>query len=191
VAAVHFFDPPQDVDPLIVRLRADDERALEEAMRAYLTDVAAVAFTYVRNSDTAADVAQDVFIRVWERRHALDPSGRLLHYLRRAARNTALKVLERDAAAARLAAALLREYAVLPHHAGNAGLSAVEAQEFNRQVREALVALPPRVREIVLLSHERAMTPGEIATLLGVAPQTVYNQLGRAMKTLARALRPR
>lgn len=158
-------------------------------MHAYLGDVVAIAFTYVRREDVAADVAQEVFIRVWERREGLDPAGQLSHYLRRAARNAALNVLARDAAAARLAESLVREFAVEPRAAENAGAAAVEGQELDPRVRDAIAALSPRVREIVLLYIERGMEPGEIATLLSVAPQTVYNQLSRAMKTLALSIR--
>jgi RNA polymerase sigma factor (sigma-70 family) len=183
-------DPPARAsDTLIVRLLADDERALEDAMRAYLSDVVAIAFSYVRTRDVAADVAQDVFIKTWARRHTLDPSGNLLHYLRRAARNTALHVLERDAASARFERSLTQEYTVLRSHDENTGLTTLEAEEFNQQVRDVLGGLSPRVREIAILYHERAMEPGEIAAMLDVAPQTVYNQLGKAMKVLAQAFR--
>src|SRR5262245_31167485 len=95
---------------LIRRLRADDESALRDVMDAQYEDVVALAYQYVRSRDLARDVAQDVFIALWERRNTLREDGNLIGYLRRAARNTALSLLTRDASAARLEHALLREY---------------------------------------------------------------------------------
>lgn len=175
--------------PLIARLRADDQSALRELMQAEYRRVVAIAQHYVRTPDLARDVAQDVFISLWERRHSLRDDTRLGPYLRRAAHNLALKLLARDASAARLERSLLREYDVLHPHDDNLGVTATEAAEFNAQVRAVLATLTPRVREIMLLYHEHGLEPTEIAEFLGIAPPTVYVTLRKAMHALQRAFR--
>jgi RNA polymerase sigma-70 factor (ECF subfamily) len=178
----------QDTD-LIGRIRHNDESALAEAMDLYADDVIAIAFHSVRNMDVANDVAQDVFIRLWERRHDLAVEN-LAYYLRRAARNAAISVLRQDAVLARTKQAVATEYETVRTHVVNHGMSVVEADELTQRIRTTLATLSPRVQEIALLYHEQAFEPGEIAMLLGVAPQTVYNQLRTAMQALARAFKP-
>jgi RNA polymerase sigma-70 factor (ECF subfamily) len=173
---------------IVVRLRANDDSALSELMGAYFDAVADVAFHYVRTIDAARDVAQTVFIRVWEHRHSLEVSGNIVHYLRRSARNAALDALDRNAAAARLAATVALDLELFHPHDDNSGLSAVEAHELTEAVRHAVGDLPPRVREVALLYLEQGLEPGEIAQVLGTAPRTVYNQLRRAMQHLTQVL---
>lgn len=173
---------------LVLRLREGDETALRELMEVYFDTVADVAFHYVRNTDDARDVAQLVFIRVWENRQTLLVTGQLVHYLRRAARNAALDMLARDASAARLAHHVTAEYDVVRPYDENLGASQVDIDELNQAVRRAMATLSPRVREVASLYLEQGLEPGEIAQLLRVAPRTVYNQLRKAMRTLANTL---
>lgn len=173
---------------LVARLHDGDETALRELMDAYFQTVADVAFRYLRTTDDARDVAQEVFIRLWERRGALAPTGKLVHYLRRVARNSALDRLDRDAAAMRLERTLTSEYEIVRPHEENRGAMEVDMAELSQAVRRAMEELSPRVREVAGLYLEQGLEPGEIARLLGVAPRTVYNQLRTAMQRLADAL---
>jgi RNA polymerase sigma-70 factor (ECF subfamily) len=182
------FGTPEWEAALVARLQADDETALRELMDAYFDTVAEVAFRYVRTTDAARDVAQDLFIRLWERRLLLEPTGQLVHYLRRAARNAALDVLDRDAAAARLAQKLASEYELIRPYNENMGANEVDTDELNQALHRAVEGLSPRVREVVLLHIEQGLEPGEIAQLLGTAPRTVYNQLRKAMQHVTDAL---
>ncbi len=174
---------------LIEKLRAGDESALRIAMDRYFGDIIAIAFHYVGTSDVANDIAQDVFIQVWQNRERLDSTGNLGHYLRRAARNRSLKVLRHEAAVARLEQAVVREYEISHTQSQVNGTHQLETEEFVQQVRAVFGTLSPRVREIALLYHEGGLEPAEIATMLGIAPQTVYNQLQTVMRALIQKFR--
>jgi RNA polymerase sigma-70 factor (ECF subfamily) len=156
-------------------------------MDQYLDDVTGIAFHYTQTIDLAVDVAQDVFIKIWEVRRTLDPSGDIVRYLRKTARNAALNAVRHEATLNRLQQAAVREWAIIQPHLDHEGLRSIEIEEFNAEVRTILSRLSPRVQEVALLYHQRGLEPGEIASLLGVAPQTVYNQLRTAMQALSRA----
>ena len=173
---------------LVQRLNADDETALAELMRDHFDAVADIAFHYVRSVDAARDIAQTVFIRLWEHRRTLRLTGNVIHYLRRSARNAALDALDRDAAAARLAATVALDCTLVPLRDEGDRMRELEARELTEAVQRATRLLPPRVREVTALYLEQGLEPGEIAHLLGTAPRTVYNQLRRAMRELAAAL---
>lgn len=174
---------------LIERLREDDSSALAILMDQYLDDVVGIAFHYTQTVDLAVDVAQDVFIKIWEVRRTLDPSGDIVRYLRKTARNAALNAVRHEATINRLQQAAVREWAIILPHIDHDGLQSLEIEEFNAEVRTILSGLSPRVQEVALLHHQRGLEPGEIASLLGVAPQTVYNQLRIAMQALSHAFR--
>lgn len=172
---------------LLARLRVNDDMALHTLMVQYTADVARIAYHYLKQEDLAYDVAQDVFIAVWERRQLLDDRTPIVHYLRRAARNRALNVLRQHASQARTVERAAGD-PTAPRHAANAGPVELRAAEVDATVRAMAFKMTPRVREVLLLYYERELEPGEIATLLGVAPRTVYGQLRTALRMLAAAL---
>jgi len=171
---------------LLTRLRANDEAALREVMALHTVSVLRVAYHYLRHEELAYEVAQDVFVAIWNRRHVLDERTPIVHYLRRAARNRALNVLKHNTAQARLAEKVALEGDAAATQ--NQGPLALRAAEVDTIVRRIVSTLTPRVREVLLLYYERGLEPGEIAETLGIAPRTVYGQLRTALRKLAEAL---
>jgi len=80
----------------IARLKAGDVHVMQEIMDAHLHVVATLAFRYVRSRDEADDIANDTFIRLWDKRHTLRANVALRQFLLRLTRNRAL-ALVRDA----------------------------------------------------------------------------------------------
>jgi RNA polymerase sigma-70 factor (ECF subfamily) len=178
---------PEDA-ALLARLRAGEESALSELMQRYSVAVARVAYHYLRSEDLAYDVVQDVFVAVWARRAVLDDRKEFIHYLRRAARNRALDLLKHASAQTQAATRAANDTSETLPYAQNLGPVAVRAAEVNAAVRRIVTTLTPRVREVLLLYYERGLEPGEIASLLNIAPRTVYGQLRTALRVLATAL---
>ena len=57
-------------------------------------------------------------------------------------------------------------------------------------VRDAIAALPPRTREVFVLSRERGLRYGEIAGMLGVSVKAVEANMSRALRLLRARLAP-
>jgi RNA polymerase sigma-70 factor (ECF subfamily) len=66
---------------------------------------------------------------------------------------------------------------------------ALQADELTRALQAAIDSLPPRRREILLLSRFDSLSRHEIADLLGLAPQTVANHLALVLAELRVKLR--
>ena len=182
------FSAPARDAAWVARLRADDERALQEMMEAHFDDIAELAWQYVRSPDVARDIAQETFIRCWEQRHRLRADTSLRPYLSRIARNRALDLLRADARAANLERKVMAEYAASASPTDNDGAARLEADEFRLLIRKVGATLPPRVREILLLYFEQALDPAEIASILRLAPSTVYACLRKGLRVYVRAL---
>jgi RNA polymerase sigma-70 factor, ECF subfamily len=170
---------------LVRRIREGDERALEIVFRSHFQGMAAFVERYVRSPDTAEELVQDIFLKIWTKRERLTEIGSLKTYLYRAARNQALNHLRR--------LKLERRWQEEQAFAGEptttfAADEDASGQELAETVQAAIERLPPRCREIFLLSRDGGLTYAEIARTLEISVKTVETQMGRALKALRGAV---
>ena len=170
---------------LVRRIRAGDERALEVVFKAHYAGMASFVQRFVRSADLAEELVQDVFLKLWSKREQLAEIETFRTYLFRAARNTALNYLRR----AKLERRWREEQGTDadPPTTFAADDETVE-QEVALAVQEAINKLPPRCREIFLLSRDGGLTYAEIARSLEISVKTVETQMGRALKSLRASL---
>ena len=93
-----------DLSSLIARCRAGDELAWEVFVRQFQGRIFGLACTYVSDGDEAADLAQEIFIRLFETRRKWAPHGEFLPWMFQVARNRAIDFLRRRTVARLLAA---------------------------------------------------------------------------------------
>jgi len=143
-------------------------------------------FTYhfVRSSETAEDLVQEVFTRIWEIRSDWNPVGNLKAYLYKAAKNRALDFLK---------AQRVRSYADLnaddPELLSDISLERqINGQDFQSAAQQAIRELPDRCRLIYLLHREEGLTYSEIASSLEISVKTVEAHMSHALKILRRRL---
>ena len=175
---------PGDAE-LVRRIRAGDERALEVVFRSHYSGMASFVQRFVRSSDLAEELVQDVFLKLWSKREQLAEIETLRTYLFRAARNTALNYLRRVKLERRWAEEQGTESE--PPATFAADDETVE-QEVAAAVKQAIDRLPPRCREIFLMSRDGGLTYAEIARSLDISVKTVETQMGRALKSLRASL---
>jgi RNA polymerase sigma-70 factor (ECF subfamily) len=167
-------------DPgLLRRIQSGDEGAYDAAFRTWYPVLVRVAAAIVKDVDAAEEVAQDVMVQLWRRRHVLDATLSLRAYLLRSIRNRALNQL-RHARVRRDSAADVE--ALYDEPAGSD--QPVVAGELTDAVHIALRELPPRCREIFELSRVDGLKYSEIAEALGISPKTVEAQIGKALRIL-------
>ncbi|MBX6330634.1 MAG: RNA polymerase sigma-70 factor [Gemmatimonadaceae bacterium] len=181
--------PPRPVTiddrALLAQLRAGEEGAFAVLFARYYDKLCAWATMYLGSGAEAEEVVEDVFVRVWEMREQLDIRTSLKAYLYTATRNHALNHVRRDTT--------YRRYLDDAWQAGTApGMSEAETDlemeaqlsDLARAIDDAIAQLPERCRQIFLLHRQHGLTYAEIAAAMEIAPKTVENQLGRALKLL-------
>jgi RNA polymerase sigma-70 factor (ECF subfamily) len=130
----------------------------------------------------AQDVVQDVFLRLWRRPGAFDPSrGRLGPYLRLMARSRAVDMW-RERRAARRAGERLR---VVVDRASPVRPTEPAALA-NGELWSALGGLPPGQREAVVLAYLGGLTAAEIADVADVPLGTAKSRVRLGMTKLRR-----
>ena len=173
-----------DLAALLERCRQGDELAWEALVRRFQSRVYALAFHYLRNADEARDLAQEVFIKVYDRLDSFRGTG-FLPWLLRLARNAAIDRLRRAKARPPLSDLPTEDAPEIPRRGpGPEEQSLTEARK--RLVYRALERLDEKSREIILLKEIQGLELKEIAEMLGAPVGTVKSRSHRARLELAR-----
>lgn len=167
--------------------RSDAER-LERLYREHADRVHGLCLRMTGDRQRAAELVQDVFVRVWRKLHLLRSDHDAGAWVWRVATNTVFNdTRSRRRREARveyaedLGAAEAR--ALPPSHATPPAVRRMD-------LAAAIARLPDRARAIYLLHDVEGFTTEEIAERLGIAAGTVRAQLHRARHALRRLLLP-
>jgi RNA polymerase sigma-70 factor (ECF subfamily) len=176
-----------ELSELLDRCRRGDELAWEALVRRHQGRVYGFVLHYVRDADEARDLAQEVFVRVYERLSSFRGHETFVPWLMRLARNLCVDHHRRRKARVPAFDLPLDGRPDLPD-AGPSPEAAFAADARSRLVRRALGTLSEPYREVILLKDVHGLKLEEIATMLGVPLGTVKSRSSRARLELARAV---
>ena len=173
----------------VARVRLGDERAVESLFEAYYPALCHFVRSYLRSPESAEDVVQTVFLRIWEHRATWQPTNGVRAYLFAACRNRALGALKHDRVVAHSAAQVTSELVARASGRGDtAPDEAAQAVELARALRAAVDTLSERRRTVIILRWQHQMSYAEIASVLGISVKTVEVHIGRALASLREQL---
>jgi RNA polymerase sigma-70 factor, ECF subfamily len=163
----------------IRRAQGGDAAAIRDLYRRYAPRVHAVVRRLAGDDALAEDWAQEAWVRVFRALPGFRGDARFSTWLHRIAVNSALhgrRGRERKAG---------REVALTPGSEPSAGGDPVLLRI---RLQRALDALPPGMRQVVVLHDVEGYTHEEIGDLLGIAPGTSKSQLFKARARLREIL---
>jgi len=169
---------------LMKRLALGESAALGELMEKHWSGLVRYATSLLGCGDAAEDVAQAVFVHVWETRREWSESGSVVGYLIRIARNLSVARVRHEAVRIRRMPEILR---LVPR--SRSPLEASQHTEFQGALEQALRALPARRREAFELVRLHGLSLSEAGGVMGVSRRTVANHLYLASLDLAEKLR--
>jgi RNA polymerase sigma-70 factor, ECF subfamily len=168
---------------LLAQLQAGDERAYDTVFRTWYPVLVRVAGALVQDSDAAEEVAQEVMLELWRRRHVLDANISLRAYLLRSIRNRSLNYLRH----LRVRRDTVQNVEAL-YDEPEGSDQPIVAKELAEAVQLALASLPPRCRQVFELSRVDGLKYSEIAETLGISQKTVEAQMGKALRVMRQRL---
>ncbi len=182
----------QDLE-LMLRVRRGDAESFDLLFRRHRAPVVNYFFRMVRDRELAEDLAQEVFLRVYQARHRYQAEARFTTWLYRIATNLALNAI-RD----RRGATLRTEPADAQGDPESSRFvdskPTVEHQlmksDRERIIRQAVEELPENQRAAVVLHKYQEVDYHQIAKILGVSVSAVKSLLFRAYETLRERLEP-
>lgn len=137
---------------------------------------------FVSDRHAAEDIAQDVFMTVYQRLSTFDPMRcRFSTWLFTIARNKSINYLRKKRPT------VLMDSQEIPSSV-NPGDS-IDKEEFHQQMDEALNQLPPRQKRAFMLAEFENLPYDQIAQVECVSIGTVRSRIHRAKKKLQKALK--
>lgn len=178
---------PIDLPVLVDRCRAGDQLAWEAFVRQFQGRLFGLACSYVGSREEARDVAQEIFVRLYEKRRLWPPAGDFLPWMFRAARNLCIDHLRR--AKARPAGVDASEDLLNALVSDERNPEAHSVAESARAlVWRGLKRLTAISREIIILRDIQGLSLDEVAAVLKIPTGTIKSRSNRARLELARVL---
>ena len=185
--------PTTPSDPDLLRQMMDgDEDAFTQLYRRRQASVYRFALQMSGSQTLAEDVTQEVFIVLMRDAGRYDPDrGSLSAYLYGIARNHVLRKLEQDRPYVPFIDRSADAEEITPRAMIAEGdpLSELTRGETIQELRDLILSMPPRYREVVVLCDLHEMSYVEAAAVINCAVGTVRSRLHRARALLLDKLR--
>jgi RNA polymerase sigma-70 factor, ECF subfamily len=173
---------------LVGRCRRGDETAWRELVARHTRRVFGIAYRFVGRVDEAEDLTQDIFVKVFQSLDRYRESdGAFSTWVGTVARNHAIDQYRRRREER---ARRIEDPAVLDTVADGqeSALRTLEREDVKRLVHRGLRALPPDLREPLVLCDLQGLSYDEVAAALQIPLGTVKSRINRGRVELARRL---
>jgi len=162
-------------DEQLARARAGDAAAFADLVRAHQRSIFSIALRMLGSRESAADLAQDVFLQLHLHLAEIQSAAHAAFWLRRVVTHRAIDKL-------RLRPRV--EMNSLDDEPEIADVTTPRDPLLQRQMRALVSELPGPARAVVLLRYQEDLDPTEIARTLDMPINTVKSHLKRSLATL-------
>lgn len=174
---------------LVERCLQGDDSAWETIVGYYGKRVYNLSYRYVNRRDEAEDLTQDIFIKVYQNLKSFRPDmGSLQNWILKIGRNL---IIDRYRQSRRFqAVGGMEEMEAMNLKDENTPdpLRAAEQEEASAFLMSGLVALPPELKEAIILRDLEKLSYQEITDLLAIPEGTVKSRINRGRLELAKLL---
>ena len=160
-------------------MQNDDHLAFEALFDRYWKPMYRSANARLKNSATAQDVVQEIFIKIWQRRQTINITGSLENYLQSAVRLSVLHHYRSQKTNPVLLDDALDRINVLE----GSMESLTDYIELEKTLADAVISMPEMLQKVYELRSENRSIK-EIARELGLADQTVKNYISEVIRRL-------
>jgi RNA polymerase sigma-70 factor (ECF subfamily) len=158
-------------------IASGSESAFNLLFDKYRLPVYAHTLSIIKSPARAEEITQDIFIQLWNKRADLTSITSFNDWLFILTRNRSLSELRKK---------VLSHTGEPDEHlaSGDDPLSSLLFKEKNELLKKAIDRLPPRRKQVFILSRVENKTHKEIAEIMGISPGTVNIQLVQALASL-------
>ena len=162
-------------------VQENNSKAFALLFKRYWSAAFTSAFVYLKDKGACADLVQDIFLSIWEKRHHLaidsfkpylQASARYHVYRFMRAKKISPMFYTDDFSKMTLETAFMIQS------------PEVSTFELQKEIDQFLVKLPKRCQEIFCLSRRENLSNDEIAARLEISKRTVENQLTYALREI-------
>jgi RNA polymerase sigma-70 factor, ECF subfamily len=168
----------------IRRIRNGDKGEFESLFRSSYVSLVRYAKTLIKDHDTAEEIVQDLFFRLWQDKGKLNIESSLNGYLFRSVHNRCLHHIEHNKVIERHAEEMLNRH---PENQESPS-DILNYKELQDKIARILERLPAKCGKIFTMSRFEGLKYTEIAEKLSVSVKTVEANMGRALKEFRKEL---
>ncbi|GAC1421741.1 MAG: RNA polymerase sigma-70 factor [Flavisolibacter sp.] len=145
----------------------------------YYNKLCNYAYSFLKDFNSCEDIVQEVFEKIWSNHKDLISDSGIRYYLFTSVRNNCLTRLGKN-----------KKYAWVELNDNDALVNpTLELKEdstynYKELLQQAMQQLPPKCKEVFLLSRLGKQSYQEIADQLGISIKTVETQISKALKIL-------
>ena len=161
-----------------------NKEAFEGLVTKYKNLVFSIALNNLRNKEEAADVTQDVFLKVWANLSRFNPELSFKAWIAKITINHCINLNQKSKKSSSWNE---DEMEMLVSEEDNPEAFTLQTEKC-RDVREAISSLPEIYRTVIQLYHQQYMSYDEICKITGHPMSIVKNRIYRARKILAEKL---
>jgi RNA polymerase sigma-70 factor, ECF subfamily len=171
-------------ESILIQIRNGDEKAFETLFRSYFNQLLQYAREILKDHCAAEEIAEEIFLHLWENREKITIESSIRAYLFRSAYNKCINHLRHQKVQDRYKLFFLHHVtseAYSSEYSFDYPLSGLINKEIENLVEKSIQKLPQQCREIFRLSRIEEMRNQKIAEQLGLSVSTVKTQISRAL----------
>jgi RNA polymerase sigma-70 factor (ECF subfamily) len=172
-----------NIQDLVELIRESDSSAFRELYDSLYKSIFYFVLSKIYNQDTAKDLVQETFVKIWESRRRLNKDLSLKAYVYKTAANVSLNYLRHHKVVSDFLRSL--EFEPLSYETPH---SLFEKKEWNDRFFKTIEQLPPQTRTVFLMSRVEDFSYKEIAERLEISVKTVESHIGKALRILREEL---
>lgn len=169
---------------LFERVKNGDVEAFEILFHRYYRHLCVFSSHIIHDDDSAEEIVQDFFVRLWEKRNQIHIETSVKNYFFRSVKNLCLNHIQHDKTKIRYSQHVRTE-----GEKQTSGEDLFFEMDLSEKIEESINSLPEKRQEIFRLSREEGLKYREIADRLNISVKTVEAQMGLAIKTLREKLK--
>ncbi|MDD4406181.1 MAG: RNA polymerase sigma-70 factor [Parabacteroides sp.] len=156
----------------------DDEQAFKILFLEFYPALCVFATRYVTQEETARDIVQNVFFKIWDKRKSMYVTSNFRNFLVTSVRNNCIDYLRKN----ELESRYMEKCGMSDFHTSPEEVYTLKELEIS--IGNALTKLPPNIREAFEMNRYKGMTYTAIAEKMEVSPKTIESYISRALKFL-------
>lgn len=172
---------------VIAMLKKGDSKSFELVFREMYEPLVHFTDEYLRDIEAAKNIAQNLFLKLWEMHSLIDPESNLKAYLYKAARNASISYLRhlKIEKSFKEKSLFNDDERKLNYEAlQDLNLDKIDLDKLELIIKQAIEELPERCREVFMLSRFEELKNKEIADKLQISVKAVEANITRALVKL-------
>lgn len=167
-------------------LKSGSEHAFAQVFDRYRPQIYRTARRFLKSSELAEEIVQEVFLKVWLKRETLDEVERLDAFLYTMARNLtydALRKLSTETVAK-------KQIALTAEESENNTYLALQEIQYSELLEQAVAQLPPQQKQVFQMAKVEGLSHEAIAERLNISRLTVKTHMAKALQAIRSHLQP-